>query len=64
MSILVVPHGWGDARTVDLQTVLDSVVCVMNDFFESDADSDIIINHNSTYGLNWSNGTGHFTERK
>lgn len=50
MSILVVPHGWGDARTVDLQAVLDSVVCVMNDFFESDADSDIIINHNSTYG--------------
>ncbi|OEE51944.1 hypothetical protein [Vibrio splendidus] len=50
MSILLTPHNWGNARTVDLQAVLDSVVCVMNKYFESDANSDVLVIHNATHG--------------
>ncbi|NAW56348.1 MULTISPECIES: hypothetical protein [unclassified Vibrio] len=50
MSILINPFNWGEAQVVDLQKVLESVVYVMDLYFESKIESDIVVKHDPIEG--------------
>ncbi|HDS1212533.1 hypothetical protein ACRTDL_21495 [Shewanella algae] len=50
MSIEVTPLNWGEAQVVDLKKVLESVISVIDKYFESNADSDVIVTHSEDFG--------------
>lgn len=50
MKIRINPLNWGTARVIDLQKVLESVVHVMDSYFESKIDSDITVKHDQIDG--------------
>ncbi len=50
MSIQINPLSWGKAPVVDLQKVLESVIHVMDSYFESKIDFDIIVKYDHVDG--------------
>lgn len=50
MNTQINSSDWGSARVADVQKVLESVVDVMDSYFESSIDSDIIVKYHETEG--------------
>ncbi|MFM4777004.1 hypothetical protein ACEUD0_14380 [Aeromonas veronii] len=50
MTIQINPLNWGDAEVDNIQKVLESVVCVMDLYFESKLESDIVVTNDPIEG--------------
>lgn len=63
MSIKINPLCWGGAEVTDIQKVLDSVVNIMDSYFESSIDNDITVRYDQIHGprvLNARGGNGEY----
>lgn len=50
MSIKINPLCWGEAKIIDIQKVLESVVNIMDSYFESSIDNDITVRYDQIHG--------------
>ncbi|MDO2453454.1 hypothetical protein [Enterobacter asburiae] len=50
MSIKIIPLHWGDAEITDIQKVLESVINIMDTYFESPINNNITVIHDQTNG--------------
>ncbi|WP_210532351.1 hypothetical protein [Pantoea ananatis] len=50
MSIKITPFCWGEAEIIDIQKVLESVVNILDSYFESSIDDDITVRHDLING--------------
>jgi hypothetical protein len=50
MAIVISPANWGNAKVIDLQKVLNSVTEILDLYFDSTIDDDVLVEHNPSTG--------------